>query len=140
MLSAAVAATALLLTVSSCSGDDKDSSAKAGSSQGPAAPDGSYTSETGPNEEAVTFEVEDGAITHLKGKTYGDCEGVTVSESIDGDVNVAIEDDSVAYENDANGVTTTLTGTFKDGSFTGTFAYVRADATCPTAPFEFTAS
>ena len=123
-------------------GDDDRSSPDTESSEspGPAAPDGTYKSEVGPNEEAVTLEVEDGTITHLEGKAHGECEGVTTSESIEGDVDIPIEDDAVDYQSEANGATTILTGEFTDGTFEGTFSYGRADATCPTEPFTFSAS
>lgn len=144
-LRAAVVVVALLVATSSCGEDDNGSDEKQSSSDtestvAPAAPDGTYQSEVGPNEEAVTFDVEDGAITHVEGKVHGDCGGVTVTESIEGDFDIPIEEGAVAYEDKGSGTTTTLTGTFVEGAFEGTFAYLRADASCRAEPFTFTAS
>ncbi len=141
-LTSALAAVVLALAVSSCGDGDTSSGGGGGDGGGggPAAPDGSYASETGPNEESVTLEVEGGSVTHIKGKVYGECEGVTLTDGIDADVDVPIEDDTVDYEAEANGATSTLTGSFDDGTFEGTFAYVRANGPCPTEPYDFTAS
>lgn len=140
-LPTALAGAALLLALTSCSSDDdQKSSSDTESSAAPASPDGTYRSDVGTNDEQVTFEVEDGAITHLQGKAYGDCGGTTVTESIDGEVDIPVVDGAVAYDNEANGVRTTLTGTFDEGTFDGTFSYVRATASCPTQPYSFTAT
>lgn len=136
----ALAAAALVFAVGGC-GDDGGSSSGGGASEsGPAAPDGSYASETGPNEEKVTFDVEEGAITHLEGTVYSDCDGITSKESIEGDVDIPIEDDAVDYTAESNGATTKLTGSFDDGTFKGTFSYTRPDSSCPSEPLEVTAS
>jgi hypothetical protein len=132
-LSVALIAAALLLLGATSCGSDK-ASTEPGSGKAVAAPDGTYTTETGPNDESLSLEVKNRTITHLKGKVHGECDAITVNESVDGDVKIPIENGAVAYNNEANGATTSLTGAFSDGTFDGTFTYGRPGASCPTAP------
>lgn len=137
---ALAAPAAVVLLTAGCGGDDDGGGDGGSEPPPPAAPDGTYSSDVGPNDEQVTFDVEDEAITHLSGKVFGDCGGTTISQETEGDVDIPIEDGEVSYSSESGGATLSLSGSFDDGTFEGTFGYVDPASVCPADEWEFVAT
>ncbi len=148
------AATALavltVLAAAACGSDDDPSGASDASetpedsatSEGPVAPDGTYASEVDAAGQQVTLTVADQAITRIEANLVLECGGATAE--IDSQLEIAIgEDGSVDYLDDTSTdlatASTSLAGTFDDGTFDGTYAWDHPTELCGTAEVAFTA-